>query len=78
MDKPVLATNVVLKVKLHKALEFRHEDPLNLSSNNTILSKELGNVNEDTDVTFEYKIKETEELIKLEGFDLSVVKELPF
>ena len=59
LDKPVLATNVVLKVKLHKALEFRNEDAQNMSSNNTILSKELGNVNEDTDVTFEYKIKET-------------------
>ena len=27
LSKPVLATNVVLKVKLHKGLEFRNELP---------------------------------------------------
>jgi hypothetical protein len=27
LSKPVIATNVVVKVKLHKGLTFRNEDP---------------------------------------------------
>jgi Sec23/Sec24 trunk domain len=52
-----IATNVTLKVKLHKGLEFRNQDPLNLSEDKTILARELGNVNEETEVTFEYRMK---------------------
>jgi hypothetical protein len=54
LAKPVIATKVSLKVKLHKGLEFRNELIQNLSVDRTILSKDFGNVNEDTDVCFEY------------------------
>ena len=54
ISKPVLATNTQLRVKLHQGLEFRNELLANLSANNTILSKDFGNVNEDTDICFEY------------------------
>ena len=54
LSRTALATNVVLKVKLHKGLEFRNEQPVNLSEDRTILSRDLGNVYADTDVTFEY------------------------
>jgi hypothetical protein len=45
LSLPTIATNVQLKVKLHKGLEFRNEDVLNLSEDKTILARELGNVN---------------------------------
>ena len=54
LSKPVIATKVSLKVKLHKGLEFRNELVENLSADRTILTKDFGNVNEDTDVCFEY------------------------
>jgi hypothetical protein len=54
LSKPVLATKVELRVKLHQGLEFRNELVANLSANNTILFKDFGNVNEDTDICFEY------------------------
>ncbi len=54
INKQVLATKVQLKVKLHKGLEFRNEPLINLSADRTVLSKDFGNVYEDTDLTFEY------------------------
>jgi hypothetical protein len=54
LSRAVLATKVQLKVKLHQGLEFRNELLSNLSAKNTILSKDFGNVNEDTDICFEY------------------------
>jgi len=56
---------------LHKGLEFRKEIDQNLSSNKTVLKREFGNVNEDTDVTFEYRIKSVKELIKMDDLDFT-------
>jgi len=36
---PVIATNVVTKVKLHKGLEFRNEDAQNLSEDKVVMVK---------------------------------------
>lgn len=78
MAKPVLATKVSLKVKLHKGLEFRNELPSNLSADNTVLIKEFGNVNEDTDITFEYRIKKVKELLSMTDLDLTKISHFPF
>lgn len=78
LAKPVLATMVKLKVKLHSGLEFRNEMVQNLSMQNTILSKDFGNVNEDTDVCFEYQMKPLRELLKIKDIDFSKLSKLPF
>ena len=78
LSKPVLATKVQLKVKLHKGLEFRNEDASKLSENKTILTKDFGNVNEDTEITFEYKLKSVKELVKMDDIDLLNISHLPF
>ena len=78
LSRAVLATQVKLKVKLHQGLEFRNELPENLNEDKTILMKDFGNVNEDTDITFEYKIKSLKKLIELKDFDLLSIKSLPF
>jgi hypothetical protein len=57
LSKPVIATNVVVKIKLHKGLQFRNEVARQLSQNNTCLTKDMGNVTEDNIFTFEYTIK---------------------
>ena len=31
LSQPIIASNVVCKVKLHKGLQFRNENPINLS-----------------------------------------------
>ncbi len=51
---------MTLKVKLHYGLEFRNESKINLSDDNSMLTKEIGNVNEDTDICFEYQMKPLE------------------
>jgi hypothetical protein len=74
----VIATKVQLKVKLHKGLEFRNENEQALSADKTILTKDLGNVTEDTDVTFEYKLKSIKELVKMIDIDLTKISSFPF
>lgn len=73
-----IATNVQLKVKLHKGLEFRNQEALNLSEDKTILARELGNVNEETEVTFEYRMKKVKELLKMADLDMTKITSLPF
>jgi hypothetical protein len=78
LSKPVIATNVVVKVKTHKGLQFRNEAPENLSDANTMLVKEMGNVTDDTLFTFEYTIKPIAELLEYDDIDMTQIKEFPF
>jgi hypothetical protein len=75
---PVIATNVVTKVKIHKGLRFRKEDENALSEDKTLLVRELGNVTEDHEFTFEYGLKPMNELLEMEDLDLTQIKEFPF
>lgn len=76
--KPVIATNVVVKVKLHKGLKFRNEAAANLSYENTLLVKDMGNVTEDSLFTFEYTIKSIQELLQIDDIDISEIQRFPF
>ena len=78
LQLPVIATNVVAKVKLHKGLEFRNEDVLNLSEDKTLMARDLGNVTEETEITFEYRLKNLKDLVRMEDIDLSKIKSFPF
>ncbi|CDW82116.1 type a von willebrand factor domain-containing protein [Stylonychia lemnae] len=78
LSLPTLATNVQVKVKIHKGLQYRNEDPQSLSADKTILSRDLGNVNEDTEITFEYKLKNIKKLVEMEDIDLEKLKHFPF
>jgi hypothetical protein len=78
LQLPVIATNVVTKVKLHKGLEFRNEDPVNLSEDKTLMVRDLGNVTDETEITFEYRLKGLKELVKMEDLDLTAIQSFPF
>jgi hypothetical protein len=65
-------------VQLHKGLEFRNEDPVNLSEDKSLLVKELGNVTEETEMTFEYRLKPIKELVKMNDIDLTQLASFPF
>lgn len=73
LSKPVIASNVVTKVKLHKGLMFRNELAQNMSEDCTLLVKDFGNVTEDSVFTFEYTIKTIAQLIEMEDLDLTKV-----
>jgi hypothetical protein len=73
----VLATQVSLKVKLHKCVEFRNEEENLLSNDKTVLTKDIGNVTRDTEVTFEYRMKPVKELLEMPDIDLEALKKLP-
>jgi hypothetical protein len=61
----------VTKIKLHKGLEFRNEDPVNLSEDKTLMVRDLGSVTQETEITFEYRLKGLKELVKMDDIDLS-------
>jgi len=78
VSKPLIASNVQLKVKLHKGLKFRREDKESLKQNNTLLVRDIGNVTEDSQITFEYSLKPINEIINMEDIDLETIKSFPF
>jgi len=73
----IIATNVELKVKLHKGLSFRNEKEANLSEDKSLLTKSLGNIAADEEVTVEYHTKSAKKLKRL-GIDFSKISSLPF
>ncbi len=74
----MIATKVEAKVKLHKGLEFRNENPSDLSDDKTLLARSFGNVTEENVFTFEYTLKPISELVKMEDLNLEEIKYFPF
>jgi len=68
LNKPTIATQVSASFMIHRGLKFRNED-----TSTSVLRRELGNVTEDTELTFEY---EKQDAAKLSEF--KDVKVLPF
>lgn len=78
LENPVIATNVTVKVKLHKALEFRNEQEEALSAFNTLLTRDMGNVTEESEITFEYRMKDAKTLAECKDINLQELKKIPF
>lgn len=78
LAQPIIASNVVAKVKLHKGLQFRNEDAANLSEDKSLLVRDVGNVTEDTEITFEYTLKKISLLAKMDDIDLTKMEHFPF
>lgn len=78
LSAPIIASNVVAKVKLHKGLMFRNELDTSLSEDKTILVRDIGNVTKDYEITFEYTLKAIKELVAMEDLDLTTMKSFPF
>ena len=78
LKSPIIATNVNMKIILHKGLEFRNEENDNLNAERNIFTKEMGNVTAESEVTFEYKVKDIEELEKANDYDINKLEQLPF
>lgn len=76
----VVASNVVITVKLHKYLRFRNEQPQDLADNETCMKREIGNASKEAAFTFEYELKSCEELLELAPADedLANLQEVPF
>ena len=65
-------------MKLHKGLQFRNENIENLSEDKSLLTRDLGNVTLDTEITFEYTLQKISVLAKMEDVDLVNMKYFPF
>lgn len=78
LSLPIIASNVVAKVKLHKGLQFRNEDPQSLSEDMSLMVRDIGNVTEETEITFEYTLKKIRDLAKMEDLDLTKITDFPF
>jgi hypothetical protein len=78
LSQPIIASNVVAEIKLHKGLMFRNENPEWLSEDKTTLRRDLGNVTLDTEITFEYTLKGISDLVKMEDIDLTKITSFPF
>ena len=58
----MIGLNVEAKIMLHKALVFRNEEPAFLKDNKTILVKQFANATLFTKISFEYEVRDEEDL----------------
>ncbi len=78
LSEAVIATNVEVRMKLHKGLTFRNESATSLAEDQTLLVRHVGNATDHQEITFEYCMKDTEELSKMADIDFTKVSKLPF
>ena len=50
---------------------FRNEIDENQSEDKTIMVRDLGNVTDETEITFEYTLKDIKDLVAMEDIDLT-------
>lgn len=77
MINEIVASNVSISVKLHKALEFRNEDNQFLSEDKSDYNKQIGNATNETELYVEYRVKSVTDLLKL-NLDIENLKDLFF
>lgn len=75
LETPVIATQVSTVIRLHKGLKFRYQEEylIDLST----LKRDLGNVSDGSEFTFEYMIRDSKELEEV-GVNIEIYKQLPF
>jgi len=78
LSQPIIASNVVTKVKLHKGLQFRNELDANLSADHSLMVRDIGNVTDKCEITFEYTLKPITQLARMDDIDMSKMTEFPF
>ena len=78
LSNPIIASNVIVKAKLHKGLKFRNEDDSNLFADKSLLVRDIGNVTKECEITMEYTLKNIADLVKMEDLDLTQLKSLSF
>jgi hypothetical protein len=74
----VFATDVSIKVKLHKLMQFRGENSTFIKDNGSTLTKSIGNATDDTELYVEYCMKKSEEIAKFEDVDIEKLETVPF
>jgi hypothetical protein len=78
LSDAIIATNVELKVKIHKGFTFRNENPENISQDGSLMVRQIGNASEGQEVTIEYCTKSSKELKEMKDIDFSKIPALPF
>ena len=80
LAETIIATNALMRVQIHKAMQFRNEPEGNLlkEGSNLVLTRTIGNITNESETTFEYCLKPPEELAAMEDLDLDNLISLPF
>ena len=66
-----------LEIRLHKGLKFRNEDPATLNEDGSLCKKRIGNATIYTEISFQYEIKNEEDLKKI-NINIEKQNEVPF
>jgi hypothetical protein len=78
LTNEVVATNVRVKVKLHKIMHFRNEEEKDIKNNGSTLIKEVGNATKESELYIEYNFKSSDEIAKFNDIDIDNLTEVPF
>jgi len=77
LQNDIVATNVKVKVKLHKTMKFRNEDIINIKHEGSTLIKDIGNATKESEMYIEYCFKKSEEIAKY-GIEIDKLSKVPF
>ena len=78
LSNELVATNVKVKVKIHKLMQFRKEDQNDIKHEGCTLIKEVGNATKESELYIEYCFKNSKEIAKYVDIDLDSLKFVPF
>lgn len=78
LTNEVVATNVKVKVKLHKLMNFRNEEAADTTNEGSTLAKEIGNTTKESELYIEYAFKKSEEIAKYEDIEIDKIAQVPF
>ncbi|CAF2229853.1 unnamed protein product [Rotaria magnacalcarata] len=76
LEQKIIATNVEATLIVHRGLYIRNPD--NLDEKLEKIKRDIGNVTKQTEVTFEFGVRNKEELKEKYNIDLDQLEQLPF
>lgn len=77
LSEKVIATQVAVRVKLHKIMMFNNVPEQYLSADKSVYTQEIGSATRDSVVTCSYTLKPVWELTKMTDIDYKEIKQLP-
>lgn len=77
LSEKVIATNVTVKVRLHRALRFVGVPESYLSPDGSVYTQPIGSANRDTSVVCKYSMKSIKDLERMKGIDYFRMMQVP-
>eukprot|EP00830_Metopus_es_P007313 TRINITY_DN1693_c0_g1_i2.p1 TRINITY_DN1693_c0_g1~~TRINITY_DN1693_c0_g1_i2.p1 ORF type:complete len:307 (-),score=70.12 TRINITY_DN1693_c0_g1_i2:4-828(-) len=77
VSEKIIATSVVVKVRLHKVMKFTDIPEQYLSADQSVYIQEVGSASRDTNITYKYTMKPVSQLEDMKDIDFKTFQAFP-